>query len=123
MVEEIIKLKAEIFDIIRQQEAYIANANNLQQKRLQKTQELKSVEEKGNIEEIMKLKSQAYDIITQQDAYIASANNLQEIKIQKLQILNKMEQKAQELDIQQIAQVSNESQILHTLGKEQGIVK
>ncbi len=45
--EEIIKLKAEMFDIIRQQELYVANANYLQQKRTEKLQELKDAEQKG----------------------------------------------------------------------------
>lgn len=109
-MEEIIKLKAEIFDIIRQQEAYIANANNLQQKRTEKVQELRNAEQKGSLEDIMKLKAQAYDIITQQDAYIAAANNVQQTKTQKLQILNEMEQKAQALDIQQISQTLDNEQ-------------
>lgn len=112
MTEEIIKLKAEIFDIIRQQEAYIANANNLQQKRTEKVQELRNAEQKGSLEEIMKLKAQAFDIMIQQEAYISETNKFQQIKAQKLQILNDMEQKAQALDIQQIAQASQTEQIL-----------
>jgi len=95
-MEEIIKLKAEIFDIIRQQELYIANANHLQQKRIEKLQELGDVEQKGVSEEIIKIKSQAFDIMIQQEAYISETNKLQQIKAQKLQILNELEQKAQQ---------------------------
>jgi len=91
MVEEIIKLKAEIFDIIRQQELYVINTNNLQQKRSQKMQELKDIEQKGILDDIIKMKAQIFDIINQQDAYIAASNDLQQLKLQKLQTLNNIE--------------------------------
>lgn len=100
MTEEIIKLKAEIFDIIRQQELYIANANNLQQKRLQKTKELKDIEQKSSPEDITKLKAQIFDIIDQQDAYIAASNDLQQLKIQRLQTLNDIESQISQIPAQ-----------------------
>lgn len=96
MSDDIIKLKAEIFDIIRQQELYVSNANRLQQKRTEKLQELRDVEQKGLAEEITRIKSQAFDIMIQQEAYISEINKLQDIKIQKLQILNELEQKVQQ---------------------------
>lgn len=94
MTEDIIKLKAEIFDIIRQQESYVANANHFQQKRTEKLQELRDAEQKGS-EEIIKIKSQAFDIIIQQEAYISETNKLQQMKAEKLQLLNELEQKIQ----------------------------
>lgn len=103
MTEEMIKLKAEIFDIIRQQELYIANTNNLQQKRTEKLQELRDAEQKGS-EEIIKIKSQAFDIMIQQETYISEANKLQQMKTQRLQALNELEQKAlekQQVPVQQ----------------------
>ncbi len=90
MTEEMIKLKAEIFDIIRQQELYVVNANHFQQKRTEKLQELRDAEQKGS-EEIIKIKSQAFDIMIQQETYISEANKLQQMKAQKLQILNELE--------------------------------
>ena len=115
MVEEIIKLKAEIFDIIRQQELYVANANHFQQKRIEKLQELRDAEHKGS-EEIIKIKSQAFDIMIQQEAYISETNKLQQIKVQKLQILSELEQgtiQQQKLPIQE-APIQQEYQHIQT---------
>lgn len=98
-MEEIIKLKADIFDIIRQQEVYITNANQLQQKRTEKLQELKEKEQNGTPEDIIKIKSQGYDIIIQQELYISETNRLQQIKTQELQKLNELEQNIQQSNI------------------------
>ncbi|OGT36562.1 MAG: hypothetical protein A3F11_00470 [Gammaproteobacteria bacterium RIFCSPHIGHO2_12_FULL_37_14] len=103
--EEIIKLKAEIFDIIRQQELYVANANHLQQKRTEKLQELRDAEQKGVSEEITKIKSQAFDIMIQQEAYISETNKLQQMKTQKLQILNELEQNLEKQQVPQQAPI------------------
>lgn len=104
MSDDIITLKAEIFDIIRQQELYILNANRLQQKRAEKLQELRDAEQKGLSEDIIKIKSQAFDIMIQHEAYMLEINRLQDTKAQKLQILNDSEQRVQQ------SQQSNQTQ-------------
>lgn len=52
--EEIIKLKAEIFDIICQQEEYVAAANTVQQEKNQKIQYLRNIEKTSLAEDIIK---------------------------------------------------------------------
>jgi hypothetical protein len=113
MTEEIIKLKAEIFDIIRQQESYVANANHFQQKRIEKLQELRDAEQKG-LEEITKIKSQAFDIIIQQEAYISETNKLQQMKAQKLQILSELEQGTVQQQTLPIQEAPNQQAHQHT---------
>ncbi len=92
--EEIMKIKAEIFDIICQQEEYLAIANTLQQERNQKTQQLittakccQNIEKTSSAEDIIKLKAEIFDIILKREEYIAVANGLQQTKAQKLQQL------------------------------------
>lgn len=101
MTEEIVKIKAEIFDIICQQEEYIAAANTLQQTRTQRVQQLKDKEQSLKVsqdpekkpleDEIIKIKAEIYDIISKQDEYMAAANTLQQTKAQKLQQLAGMQ--------------------------------
>lgn len=85
--EEIMKIKAEIFDIICQQEEYVTVANTVQQERNQKTQQLKNIEKTSPAEDIIKLKAEMFDIILKREEYIAVANELQQTKARKLQQL------------------------------------
>lgn len=85
--EEILKIKAEIFDIICQQEEYVSVANTLQQERNQKTQQLRNIEKTSLAEDIIKLKAEIFDIILNREKYMAIANDLQQTKSQKLQQL------------------------------------
>lgn len=92
--EEILKIKAEIFDIICQQEEYVSVANTLQQERNQKTQQLitttkccQNIEKTSSSEDIIKLKAEIFDIILNREKYMAIANDLQQTKSQKLQQL------------------------------------
>lgn len=84
--EEIIKIKAEIFDIIQKQEEHTVVVNNLQQAKLQKLQELKNSGQKMP-EDIIKTKAEIFDIMQEQEKYIAIVNELQQTKAQKLQKL------------------------------------
>lgn len=85
--EEILKIKAEIFDIICQQEEYIAIANTIQQAKNQKIQQLRNIEKTSSAEDIIKLKAEIFDIILKREEYIAITNDLQQTKAQKLQLL------------------------------------
>jgi hypothetical protein len=91
--DETIVLKAEIFDIIQMQEEKTAIANSLQQVKLQKLQELKSIgQETQTIAEnysdnIIKIKAEIFDIMQEQEGYIAMVNEHQQAKAQKLQKL------------------------------------
>jgi len=97
--EEIIKLKAEIFDIICQQEEYIAVANTIQQEKNQKIQQLKNIEKTSSAEDIIKLKAEIFDIILKREEYIAVANELQQTKARKLQQLANVQKDQQSQNI------------------------
>jgi len=84
--DEIMVLKAEIFDIIQKQEEQTAIANSLQQKKLQKLQELKNIELKSS-DDMIKAKAEIFDIMQEQEVYISMVNELQQTKAQKLQKL------------------------------------
>jgi hypothetical protein len=94
--DEITILKAEIFDIIQEQEEKTNMANSLQQIKLQKLEkQLKPLQELQNIEQktaddIIRTKAELFDIIQEQDGYIAMINELQQTKAQKLQKLQSM---------------------------------
>ena len=83
MAEDIIKLKAEIFDIIQKQEEYISMANGLQQTKSDKLKQLKD----SIADDAMKLKAEIFDLIQQQEEYMSLANNLQQSKSDKLKQL------------------------------------
>ncbi len=84
-MEEITKIKAEIFDIIQQQEECVAATNVLQETKNQKLQQLKDT--KLSPDEIIIMKAEIFDIIQKQEEYIAKANNLQQNRIEKMQKL------------------------------------
>jgi hypothetical protein len=101
--DEAIILKSEIFDIIQKQEEQTNVTNILQQKKLQKFEELREIskeisntitkqtKELENIQEtadnIMIIKAEIFDIMEEQDKYITRTNELQQIKAKKLQKL------------------------------------
>lgn len=101
--EEIIKLKAEIYDIICQQEEYITMTNTVQQTKSQKVQLLKNIEKTSPAEDIIKLKAEIFDIIQKQEEYIIITNNLQQQKLEKIQRLRILE-KEKILDIERSSQ-------------------
>ena len=87
---EIIKIKAEIYDLICQQEEYVATANTVQQEKNQKVQQLKDCqrpEKNSSPDDINKLKAEIFDVMLKQEEYVAAANTLQKTKSQKLQQL------------------------------------
>lgn len=88
--EDIIKIKAEIYDIICQQDEYVTSANTVQQEKNQKVQQLKDYqrpEKNTSPDDIIKLKAEIFDIMLRQEEYVAAANTLQQTKSQKLQQL------------------------------------
>ena len=87
MTEEIIKLKAEIFDIIQKQEEYISMANGLQQAKLDKLKQLKD----SIADDTIKLKAEIFDIMQQQEEYMTLANTLQQSKSDKMKQLKDMQ--------------------------------
>ena len=90
VVEEIIKIKAEIYDIICQQEEYVSSVNVVQQEKNLKVQQLKDLqrpETNAFPDDIIKLKAEIFDIMLKQEDYVSAANTLQQKKSQKLQQL------------------------------------
>jgi molybdate-binding protein len=87
--EEIINIKAELYDIICQQEEHVAAANAVQQEKIKKVQQLKNGQQQQNLspEDIIKLKAEIFDMILKQEEYMAVANALQQNKSHKLQQL------------------------------------
>lgn len=97
--EEIMKIKAEIFDIISKQEEYVATAKIIQQTRDQKIQYLRDVENKSSPDEIIKLKAEIFDIMLKQEEYVSATNALQQTKAQKLQQLSDAQKSQQSQNI------------------------
>ena len=93
---EIIKIKAEIYDLICQQDEYVSAANTVQQEKNQKIQQLKDYqlpEKNSSPDDIIKLKAEIFDIMLKQEEYVSAANTLQQKKSEKLQQLNEQKNK------------------------------
>lgn len=90
MVEDIIKLKAEIFDLVQKQEEYVSKANELQQSKNLKLRMLKD----SIGDDLLKLKAEIFDLMQEQEQSLALANGLQQTKSDKLKELKDLQIKA-----------------------------